>query len=97
MIVRRGLLAKKAVDRVPRAQAWVKSSLLPAQGRHEYYDQAGLTPFLGVGFIMSLRLSYLLVNSVPLPAEISDAIEEVDLVVVVLSGHRHFERASTRR
>src|SRR4029077_14065528 len=47
-----GLLAKKAVERGLTRRPWVKSSLAPgSKVVSEYYDRAGLTPYLeALGF-----------------------------------------------
>ncbi len=90
-----GLLAKKAVERGLSVPPWVKSSLAPgSKVVREYLDRAGLSPFLDklrfnlVGYGCTTCIG----NSGPLPAEISEAIDENNLVVAsVLSGNRNFE------
>jgi aconitate hydratase len=90
-----GLLAKKAVEKGLETPAWVKSSLAPgSKVVTEYYQQAGLLPYLEklkfnvVGYGCTTCIG----NSGPLPADISEAINERDLVVAsVLSGNRNFE------
>jgi aconitate hydratase len=95
VMVAAGLLAKNAVDRGLERKPWVKSSLAPgSKVVTEYYDKAGLTPFLEtLGFhTVGYGCTTCIGNSGPLPAEISQAIEEGDLVVCsVLSGNRNFE------
>ncbi len=95
VMVAAGLLAKKAVERGLERKPWVKSSLAPgSKVVTEYYDKAGLTPFLeALGFhTVGYGCTTCIGNSGPLPAEISEAIEEGDLVVCsVLSGNRNFE------
>src|SRR5207249_4631576 len=90
-----GLLAKKAVERGLHRKPWVKSSLAPgSKVVTEYYDQAGLTPYLeALGFhTVGYGCTTCIGNSGPLPEEISSAIGEGDLVVCsVLSGNRNFE------
>jgi aconitate hydratase len=90
-----GLLAKKAVDLGLRTKPWVKSSLAPgSKVVTRYYDQAGLTPYLDeLGFnTVGYGCTTCIGNSGPLPAPISAAVEEGDLVVCsVLSGNRNFE------
>src|SRR5207244_4797231 len=90
-----GLLAKKAVERGLRRKPWVKSSLAPgSKVVTEYYDQAGLTPYLeALGFhTVGYGCTTCIGNSGPLPEEISAAIAAADLVVCsVLSGNRNFE------
>jgi aconitate hydratase len=89
------LLAKKAVERGLESKPWVKTSLAPgSQVVMDYYDRAGLTPYLEklrfhlVGFGCTTCIG----NSGPLAPEISAAVEEHDLAVVsVLSGNRNFE------
>ncbi|HWR17201.1 MAG TPA: aconitate hydratase AcnA [Terriglobales bacterium] len=90
-----GLLAKKAVEKGLETPAWVKTSLAPgSKVVTEYYRQSGLLPYLEklkfhvVGYGCTTCIG----NSGPLPAEISEAVGEHDLVVAsVLSGNRNFE------
>src|SRR5690242_2416190 len=90
-----GLLAKKAVERGLSVPPWVKSSLAPgSKVVRDYLDRAGLTPFLDklrfnlVGYGCTTCIG----NSGPLPTEVSQAIDEKNLVVAsVLSGNRNFE------
>jgi aconitate hydratase len=95
VMVAAGLLAKNAVERGLERKPWVKSSLAPgSKVVTEYYDKAGLTPFLEtLGFhTVGYGCTTCIGNSGPLPAQISQAIEEGDLVVCsVLSGNRNFE------
>jgi len=95
VMVAAGLLAKNAVERGLARKPWVKSSLAPgSKVVTEYYDRAGLTPFLeALGFhTVGYGCTTCIGNSGPLPPEISEAIEEGDLVVCsVLSGNRNFE------
>jgi aconitate hydratase len=90
-----GLLAKKAVERGLSVPHWVKTSLAPgSKVVRDYLDRAGLTPYLEklrfhlVGYGCTTCIG----NSGPLPAEVSEAVEEKNLVVAsVLSGNRNFE------
>jgi aconitate hydratase len=95
VMVAAGLLAKNAVERGLERKPWVKSSLAPgSKVVTEYYDKAGLTPFLeALGFhTVGYGCTTCIGNSGPLPAEISQAIDEGELVVCsVLSGNRNFE------
>ncbi|HWQ24586.1 MAG TPA: aconitate hydratase, partial [Gaiellaceae bacterium] len=95
VMVGAGLLAKKAVERGLRRKPWVKSSLAPgSRVVTEYFDKAGLTPYLEeLGFhTVGYGCTTCIGNSGPLPAEISRAVAERDLVVcAVLSGNRNFE------
>jgi aconitate hydratase A / 2-methylisocitrate dehydratase len=95
VMVGAGLLARNAVERGLTRRPWVKTSLAPGSTVvTDYLEKAGLTEYLD-------RLQFNLVgygcttcigNSGPLPAEISAAVEEHDLVVCsVLSGNRNFE------
>ena len=90
-----GLLAKKAVERGLQRRPWVKSSLAPgSKVVTEYYDRAGLTPYLEeLGFhTVGYGCTTCIGNSGPLPEPISKAVGEGDLVVCsVLSGNRNFE------
>jgi aconitate hydratase len=95
VMIAAGLLAKKAVERGLSSQPWVKTSLAPgSKVVTEYYREAGLTPYLDqLGFnLVGYGCTTCIGNSGPLPAAISQAIEERDLVAVaVLSGNRNFE------
>ncbi len=90
-----GLLAKKAVERGLETPAWVKTSLAPgSKVVTDYLSKAGLLPYLEklkfnlVGYGCTTCIG----NSGPLPTEVSQAIDEKDLVVAsVLSGNRNFE------
>jgi aconitate hydratase len=90
-----GLLAKKAVERGLQTKPWVKTSLAPgSKVVTDYLIDAGLMHSLEqlrfnlVGYGCTTCIG----NSGPLPAPISKAIEEGDLVVAaVLSGNRNFE------
>jgi len=90
-----GLLAKKAVERGLQTPPWVKTSLAPgSKVVTDYLSKAGLLPYLEklkfnlVGYGCTTCIG----NSGPLPTEVSQAIDEKDLVVAsVLSGNRNFE------
>ena len=90
-----GLLAKKAVERGLQTPAWVKTSLAPgSKVVTDYLAKAGLLRYLEklkfnlVGYGCTTCIG----NSGPLPTEVSQAIDEKDLVVAsVLSGNRNFE------
>jgi aconitate hydratase len=90
-----GLLAKKAVERGLEAKPWVKTSLAPgSKVVMDYYERAGLIPYLEqLGFhLVGYGCTTCIGNSGPLAPEISQAIDEHDLVVCsVLSGNRNFE------
>ncbi|HMD11768.1 MAG TPA: aconitate hydratase, partial [Marmoricola sp.] len=90
-----GLVAKKAVEQGLERKPWVKSSLAPgSRVVTDYYDQAGLTPYLEeLGFhTVGYGCTTCIGNSGPLPETISEAVGEGDLVVcAVLSGNRNFE------
>ena len=95
VMVAAGLLAKKAVERGLTRRPWVKSSLAPgSKVVTEYYDRAGLTPYLeALGFhTVGYGCTTCIGNSGPLPEAISAAIAEGGLVAcAVLSGNRNFE------
>jgi aconitate hydratase len=90
-----GLLAKKAVEKGLTVPPWVKTSLAPgSRVVPDYYTKAGLLPYLEklrfnvVGYGCTTCIG----NSGPLPADVSDSINEHGLVAVsVLSGNRNFE------
>src|SRR5215216_2585063 len=90
-----GLLARNAVDRGLTSKAWVKTSLAPgSKVVMDYYERAGLLPYLEkLGFhLVGFGCTTCIGNSGPLAPEISQAIEDDDLVVAsVLSGNRNFE------
>jgi aconitate hydratase len=90
-----GLLAKKAVEKGLTVPPWVKTSLAPgSKVVRDYLENAGLTPYLEkLKFhIVGYGCTTCIGNSGPLPAEVSHAIDEKDLVVAsVLSGNRNFE------
>jgi aconitate hydratase len=95
VMVAAGLLAKKAVEKGLSVPLWVKTSLAPgSKVVRDYLERAGLMPYLEklkfhlVGYGCTTCIG----NSGPLPEEVSQAIEEKNLVVVsVLSGNRNFE------
>jgi aconitate hydratase len=90
-----GILAKKAVERGLETQPWVKTSLAPgSKVVTEYLTAAGLIPYLDkLRFnVVAYGCTTCIGNSGPLPAPISQAVEDRDLVVCsVLSGNRNFE------
>ena len=90
-----GLLAKKAVEKGLTVPAWVKTSLAPgSKVVRDYLEKAGLMPYLEkMKFhIVGYGCTTCIGNSGPLPEEVSEAIDEKDLVVAsVLSGNRNFE------
>ena len=90
-----GLLAKKAVEAGLERRPWVKTSLAPgSKVVTEYLERAELLePLSALGFdLVGYGCTTCIGNSGPLPPEISEEIEERDLVVAsVLSGNRNFE------
>ncbi|MGA2565242.1 MAG: aconitate hydratase AcnA [Pseudolabrys sp.] len=90
-----GLLARKAAARGLTAKPWVKTSLAPgSQVVAEYLEKAGLQKDLDkIGFnLVGFGCTTCIGNSGPLPEEISEAVNENDLVAAaVLSGNRNFE------
>ena len=95
VLIAAGLLAKKAVEKGLSVPAWVKTSLAPgSKVVTDYLAKAGLTPYLEklkfhlVGYGCTTCIG----NSGPLPTEVSQAIDDKELVVAsVLSGNRNFE------
>src|SRR5215467_5817937 len=95
VLVGAGLLAKKAVEKGLTVPPWVKTSLAPgSKVVRDYLEKAGLLPYLEklkfhlVGYGCTTCIG----NSGPLPTEVSQAIDEKNLVVAsVLSGNRNFE------
>ena len=90
-----GLLARNAVARGLRSKPWVKTSTAPgSQVVTDYYEKAGLWPALNeLGFnVVGYGCATCIGNSGPLPAEVSQVVNDADLAVVsVLSGNRNFE------
>jgi aconitate hydratase len=95
VMVGAGLLARKAVERGLERKPWVKTSLAPGSTVvTDYLEQAGLTEYLDqLGFnLVGYGCTTCIGNSGPLPAEVSEAVSEHELVVCsVLSGNRNFE------
>ncbi|MBI3478569.1 MAG: aconitate hydratase AcnA [Acidobacteria bacterium] len=95
VMIAAGLLAKKAVEKGLSMPAWVKTSLAPgSKVVRDYLEAAGLTPYLEkLKFnIVGYGCTTCIGNSGPLPTEVSQAIEDKELVVAsVLSGNRNFE------
>src|SRR5467141_146569 len=90
-----GLVAKKAVEKGLTVPPWVKTSLAPgSKVVRDYLEKAGLLPYLEkIKFhIVGYGCTTCIGNSGPLPKEVSEAIDQKDLVVAsVLSGNRNFE------
>jgi aconitate hydratase len=95
VMVAAGLLAKKAVEKGLTVPPWVKTSLAPgSKVVRDYLEKAGLLPYLEkIKFhIVGYGCTTCIGNSGPLPKEVSEAIDQNDLVVAsVLSGNRNFE------
>ena len=95
VMVAAGLVAKKAVEKGLAVPPWVKTSLAPgSKVVRDYLEKAGLLPYLEkIKFhIVGYGCTTCIGNSGPLPKEVSDAIDQKDLVVAsVLSGNRNFE------
>ena len=95
VLIGAGLLARNAVARGLKSKPWVKTSLAPgSQVVAEYLARSGLQKDLDkLGFnLVGFGCTTCIGNSGPLPAEISKAINDADLVAAaVLSGNRNFE------
>jgi aconitate hydratase len=95
VMVAAGLVAKKAVEKGLTVPPWVKTSLAPgSKVVRDYLEKAGLLPYLEkIKFhIVGYGCTTCIGNSGPLPKEVSEVIDEKDLVVAsVLSGNRNFE------
>ncbi len=95
VLISAGLLAKKAVEKGLRKQAYVKTSLTPgSRVVTDYLTQSGLLPYMEqLGFhIAGYGCATCIGNSGPLPDEISKAIVDNNLLTAsVLSGNRNFE------
>ncbi|MCX4029263.1 aconitate hydratase AcnA [Endozoicomonas sp. SM1973] len=90
-----GLVAKKALEKGMTVKPWVKTSLAPgSKVVSEYLAASGLQTALDqLGFnLVGYGCTTCIGNSGPLPAPISQAIQQADLhVCSVLSGNRNFE------
>ena len=90
-----GLVAKKALAKGLQRKPWVKSSLAPgSKVVTDYLNKAGLNTYLDeLGFdLVGYGCTTCIGNSGPLPDDVSNAIDQGDLVVSsVLSGNRNFE------
>ena len=95
LLIAAGLLAQKAVARGLARKPWVKTSFAPgSQVVSAYLQEAGVMPALEqLGFhIVAYGCTTCIGNSGPLPAAVTQAIAENNLVVAsVLSGNRNFE------
>ena len=95
VLIAAGLVAKKAREKGLERKPWVKSSLAPgSQVVTDYLNEAGLQDDLdALGFnLVGYGCTTCIGNSGPLPAPISKAINDNDLVAAsVLSGNRNFE------
>ena len=80
------LLAKNAVDKGLTSKPWVKTTLAPgSKVVMDYYERAGLTPYLEkLGFnLVGYGCTTCIGNSGPLIPEVSKAVNDDDLSVVV--------------
>ncbi len=95
VMVAAGLVAKNAAAVGLAAKPWVKTSIAPgSRVVTDYFKKAKLdTEFAKIGFYtVGYGCTTCIGNSGPLPAPISEAIREHDMVVAgVLSGNRNFE------
>ena len=100
-MVAAGLVAKKAVERGLKVPAWVKTSLAPgSKVVRDYLEKADLLSYLEkINFhIVGYGCTTCIGNSGPLPTEVSQAVDDADLVVAsVLSGNQTLKAASTQR
>jgi aconitate hydratase len=95
VLVAAGLVARKAREKGLSRKPWVKTSLAPgSQVVTDYLEKAGLQDDLdAIGFdLVGYGCTTCIGNSGPLPAPISKAVNENDIVAAsVLSGNRNFE------
>lgn len=95
ILIAAGLLAKAAREKGLTVKPWVKTSLAPgSQVVTDYLDAAGLSDDLdALGFnLVGYGCTTCIGNSGPLPEDISNTVNENDLVACsVLSGNRNFE------
>ena len=90
-----GLVAKKAVEKGLMTKPWVKTSLAPgSRVAGDIYVQADLMKYMEAlnFYVVGYGCTTCIGNSGPLPAAISQKVNEDNLVVCsVLSGNRNFE------
>ncbi|EFG48231.1 aconitate hydratase 1 [Brevibacterium mcbrellneri ATCC 49030] len=90
-----GLLARNARKRGLNSKPWVKTSIAPgSRVVTDYYEKSGLLEDLEAlnFFVVGYGCATCIGNSGPLEPEISQTIQDNDLVVTaVLSGNRNFE------
>jgi aconitate hydratase len=95
VLIAAGLVARKAHALGLKAKPWVKTSLAPgSQVVTDYLTASGLQADLdAMGFnLVGYGCTTCIGNSGPLPTNISECVNENDLVVAsVLSGNRNFE------
>jgi aconitate hydratase len=95
VLIGAGLLAKKAIELGLKRPAYVKTSFTPgSRVVTDYMSMGGLlAPLEQLGFhVAGYGCATCIGNSGPLPAEISQAITDNDLIAAsVLSGNRNFE------
>ena len=95
VMIAAGLLAKRATELGLKTKPWVKTSLAPgSKVVTQYLQEADLTRYLEAqGFhLVGYGCTTCIGNSGPLPAPVSAAIRQNDLVTcAVLSGNRNFE------
>jgi len=95
VIIGAGILAKKAVEHGLTKPRYVKSSLAPGSRIvTAYLEKAGLLTYLEkLGYnVVGYGCATCIGNSGPLIEEVTEAIQENDLMVAsVLSGNRNFE------
>ncbi len=95
VMIAAGMLARNARAKGLTRRPWVKTSLAPgSKVVMDYYDRLELTDDLAaIGFdLVGYGCTTCIGNSGPLPAEISQAVNDNDLTVAaVLSGNRNFE------
>ncbi len=95
VLIAAGLVARKARALGLKVKPWVKTSLAPgSQVVTDYLEKSGLQDDLdALGYnLVGYGCTTCIGNSGPLPAPISAAVAEGDLVAVsVLSGNRNFE------
>ena len=95
VMIAAGLVARNAAAKGLTRKPWVKTSLAPgSQVVTDYLEKAALLqPLEACGFyVVGYGCTTCIGNSGPLPAPISKAINEHDLIATsVLSGNRNFE------
>ncbi len=100
VLIAAGLLARNALAKGLRSKPWVKTSLAPgSQVVAEYLEKAGLQKDLdALGFnLVGFGCTTCIGNSGPLPAEISKAINDNNMIAASVLSATATSRDASRR